>query len=138
MVDKKKPQYNVNTAIRSALRRVWLYSPERREVLAKARVSRGIYRCSECKALVGPKLIQVDHIQKATPLGGIKAPEDWGIFIKNLLFCGIEGQVALCKPCHARKTKDEKTKKKTKRVRISRAKRIQAKRTRRAVHRRDL
>lgn len=95
--------------LRTALRRVWLYSEERKLVLARARVSRGVYRCENdnCSKLVGPKLIQVDHIVPATPLEGIQKPEDWGIFIKRLLYCGMHMLMAICKDCHAIKTKEE-------------------------------
>jgi 5-methylcytosine-specific restriction endonuclease McrA len=120
--------------VRAALRRVWLYLPDRRLVLARCRVSRGVYRCEnpECAKLVGPKLIQVDHIIPATPLEGIKKPEDWGIFIKNLLYCGVNMLMGICKECHAIKTKEEnkqrkeikdvqKKKTKTKRKHVHRA-----------------
>jgi hypothetical protein len=77
--------------------------------------------------------MDVDHIVKATPAGGLNTPDDYGVFIGNLLFCGPEGVLAICKPCHAIKTKEERSetthkkkakkrkKKKTpKRIRISR------------------
>lgn len=119
--------YNIKTEIRSALRRVWLYSPLRRDALKRSKIAWGKYVCPKCLSINGPKLMDVDHIVKATPKGGINEPEDWGIFIKNLLYCGPDGVVALCKPCHAIKTKEErsetKRKTKSKRLRISRTKR---------------
>jgi hypothetical protein len=103
-------KYSINSSIRSALRKLWLYSPYRREAMARARISRGVYMCEnpDCAKIVGPKDIQVDHIVQATPPGGIQKPEDWGIFIKNLLYCGVEGLHVLCKPCHLQKTNEEK------------------------------
>lgn len=94
------------------------YCPNRKLALVTARISRGIYRCQKCAALVGPKMIDIDHVVKVTPKGGLNTGDDYGKFVHNLFFCGIEGLVALCKPCHAIKTKEEKietAKKKTKR-----------------------
>ena len=89
-----------------------MWSPLRREALARARVSRGKYKCETCKELVGPKEIDIDHIQRITPEGGINEPEDWGILIRRLLHCGLEGLVAMCKPCHKLKTAEERNAKK--------------------------
>lgn len=134
--------YNLKSQIRSALRRVWLYSPLRRNALIAARVSRGVYRCKSCKELHGPKEMDVDHIIPATPADGINQPEDWGLFIKNLLYCGDEGVVAICKPCHKKKTQEERNEKKTrlkktkrvKRLRVSRNARTNSRRKKRTVH----
>jgi len=104
---------NINSEIRSALRRVWLYSELRKLAMGKARVSRGVYRCNACKKLFGPKMMDYDHVIKCTPHDGIRVPEDWGIFIKNLLFCGLEGIVGMCKPCHQVKTNLEKNESRT-------------------------
>ncbi len=94
----------------------------RKAVLDRCRVSRGVYKCEnpKCGDLVGPKMIEVDHVTKCTPVGGIKIPEDWGIFIKNLLYMDVLKDLrGLCKPCHGDKTRNEKQeakpKKKTKR-----------------------
>ena len=115
--------YNLKSQIRSALRRVWLYSPMRRDAQARARVSRGIYKCAECESLVGPKNIDVDHVVQATPPEGINKPRDWGVFIERLLYMDpVKGLRCLCKPCHKKKTYEERhgkatVKKKTKKRR---------------------
>lgn len=129
--------YNLKSTIRSALRRVWLYSPMRREAMAKARVFRGVYFCSSCKKHVGPKEIDIDHIIPATPPEGIEKPTDWGIFIERLLYCDPTNLVGVCKPCHKIKTREDRnarTKKAKKKVSKKRhkvrAKRVHANRTR--------
>jgi 5-methylcytosine-specific restriction endonuclease McrA len=101
----KKKKYNLNAKIRSALRQVWRWSPERAEALRLARVQRGKYLCSCCNKLFGPREIQVDHIVSAGSLDDLNA-------YKQRLFCSVEGLNVQCKPCHALKTKLEQTKKK--------------------------
>jgi hypothetical protein len=129
--------YNLKSTIRSALRKVWLYSPLRREALARGRISRGIYKCAICSELQGPKNIDVDHIEAATPPGGINKPEDFGLFIKRLLFIDVTGLRVVCKPCHKIKTYEErygKPKKKTRKTKAAtraRAKRLRPARTKR-------
>lgn len=101
---KKKSPISTKTRLRSAIRKVWLYSALRREVLARARVSRGVYKCEKCFKLVGNKEIEVDHIIPATPPSGLETQEDWGYFIWNLLFITIDRLMALCSECHQIKT----------------------------------
>lgn len=103
----RKPR-NLKTDIRSALRRVWLWSDLRDRAIQRARKGRGIYQCEACSGFMGATGYEVDHRIKATPSAGINGPEDWGKFIGNLLYCGDEGVVVLCKPCHAKKTGRER------------------------------
>jgi 5-methylcytosine-specific restriction endonuclease McrA len=101
----KKPRKPtpVSTQIRSALRRIWMYSSLRRQVLARARKARGIYQCEQCLKFVTNKEIEVDHIVSATPPEGI-IDNDWGPFIKRLLYVPLDGLIALCTTCHEAKT----------------------------------
>ena len=108
---KKKSPVSTKTRLRSAIRKVWMYSALRREVLARAREARGIYRCEKCFKLVGPKEIEVNHKIKATPDQGLHTGTDWGIFIERLLFCTLDGLEALCKECHLKITNMERSKK---------------------------
>lgn len=133
-------KYNLKSTIRSALRRVWLYSPMRRDAMAKARESRGIYRCSKCFKCVGPKEIDIDHVIPATPPQGIENPSDWGTFIERLLYCDPSNLVGVCKPCHKMKTSEERrerkaktTKKKTSKKLIRRTTRVHSRRTRKDI-----
>ena len=101
---KKKSPVSTKTRLRSAIRKVWMYSALRREVLARARVSRGVYKCEKCNKLVDNKNIEVDHINPATPSHGLETQEDWGYFIWNLLFISSDKLMAMCETCHQEKT----------------------------------
>ena len=96
--------------IRSALRKIWLWSPERREAKTRARVSRGVYQCEQCHRQTGPKGVDVDHWHEppgATPGSrNAKLEDTWDEFIRKL-FCPTENLVVLCKICHREKTKKE-------------------------------
>ena len=80
-------------AIRSALRKLWMWSWQRKEAIANSKVARGNYRCSHCGQLFGIKEI---HIHHTIPVGKFI---NWDMFITNL-FCAPDGLEALCEPCH--------------------------------------
>lgn len=114
---KKKPKYNENSAIRSALRRTFSRSPIVREVMQDGRRERQInkkdgtpakrprveFQCSECKGWFMGKDVQVDHKEPVVPITGYT---DWNTFITRL-FCAKENLEILCKPDHKIKTKEE-------------------------------
>lgn len=95
----------LNSRIRSALRRVWMWSGVRTESIRSARVGYGKYACALCKCEVGVKEKKVDHIEPITPLEGIKSMKDWGIVISRLF--DIKNHQVLCGVCHSKKTKAE-------------------------------
>lgn len=101
---KKRPPYNLKSQVRSALRKVWQWSPHRRQALEKARVAYGRYQCAECKAVKGPRDVAVDHIDAC---GGFSDNlMDLGQFAHRLYFNPLQ---VLCKePCHKAKTKRER------------------------------
>jgi 5-methylcytosine-specific restriction endonuclease McrA len=116
---KKKPKYNANSAIRSAVRRTFSRSPMVREVMLKVRRERPWtlkdgsiakkprveYQCSNCQQWHMGKDIQVDHaIPVVDPEVGFV---DWNTFIERL-FCPQENLSVLCKTCHENKTNSEK------------------------------
>jgi 5-methylcytosine-specific restriction endonuclease McrA len=90
----------------------------RREALARARISRGVYRCEECGEKASK--LDVDHIVQVTPETGITSPKDWGIYAQRLLYkdsssmahITVDQLKSLCKPCHLAKTKRERSKRK--------------------------
>ena len=86
----------------AALRRVWLYSEPRRDCLKAAKVSRGLYKCDECKKAHPKKQVQVDHIIEVGKF------ETWDLFMERL-FCDVSNLQILCKACHLIKTNDAKT-----------------------------
>lgn len=116
---KKKPKYNANSAIRSAVRRTFSRSPMVREVLMKVRRERPWYlkdgsiakkprveyQCSKCQQWHMGKDVEVDH---ATPVVDPKTGfVDWNTFIDRL-FCPSENLSVLCSTCHDTKTNSEK------------------------------
>lgn len=110
---KTKPPYNIQTQVRSALRKLWLWSPMRSEAMSKARVSRGLYKCSACKSEVDRHTIKIDHTIPVTPVTGF---DSWDEFI-NRLFCPSSGLKAMCILCHSLKTKEENSQRKKSRSR---------------------
>lgn len=108
MAKKKKP-VSTKTRLRSAIRKIWMYSSIRRDALAVARIERGKYKCSKCSKICGPKEIEIDHITPATHPDGLDTEAQWGYFIWNLLFITVDKLEALCEPCHLEKTNREKT-----------------------------
>lgn len=94
----KKPKvWNQWSKIRSALRKVWLYSPQRREALIKVKNGK-MYWCSTCNKMMPKWAIDVDHI---IPCGSLGSIEDVKGFVDRL----FHGQLQiLCKVCHTLKT----------------------------------
>lgn len=91
-----------------AARKVWRWSPERRQVKNEASCGVhhkcwGCFICGSCA-----KKIQIDHI---VPVG--KAPKGWKGWDKYLtrLFCPASNLQALCIKCHKAKTKSDAKKK---------------------------
>lgn len=119
MAAKKKRKFNQNSAIRSAIRRIFSRSPDVIETLQKVRRERPWYKkdgtqakrprveyqCSECSEWFMGKDVQVDHtVPVIDPVHGF---QDWNIFVDRL-FCDISNLSVLCKPCHKKKTDEEK------------------------------
>lgn len=96
-----KEKRTTTAKIRSALRRLWLYSPERKDALLAAKVDRGQYLCNGCNGIFRAKEVQVDHV---IPIGKF---ENWDLFI-DALFCPSAYLNILCKDCHNKKTEKER------------------------------
>jgi len=106
---KKRKIVPIGTKVRSALRKLWMWSPERRTALSAARIRRGIYRCDGCRGAVTSKFIAVDHRVACVPLSGW---DSWDGFITRL-FCDPSGLQVLCQRCHEQKSCQEKESRKT-------------------------
>lgn len=129
---KKKPKYNKNSQIRSAIRRTFSRSPLVQDVLrsvrsehdqfkkdgtlAKRRAVR--YECAECGKLFMRTQVAVDHIDPVIPLD--KEFTSWDDFVARL-FCTADNLQVLCSykikdkhkhndelSCHHRKTQEER------------------------------
>lgn len=102
----KKKKFNYKSKVIAACRRLWLYSPVRREVQNRAKTSDGYYRCEKCRGLADK--VQIDHIAPAVPLTGW---DNWDGFITRL-FIESDQMQAICERCHNKKTLvEQKTRK---------------------------
>jgi hypothetical protein len=101
---KKKRVYNLQRLIIGALRKIFWYSPLRREALEKAKVDM-LYKCAITKKKFPINEVTVDHIEPVVdPKIGFV---DWNTFISRL-FCEVGNLQVLSKKAHAEKTKREK------------------------------
>lgn len=136
MAKKKKPKYNQNSQIRSAIRRTFSRSPLVQKVidsvrsehdqfkkdgtLAKRKAVR--YECANCGKLFMRKDIAVDHIDPVIPLDSTFS--SWDDFVDRL-FCEEDNLQVLCSytlkrkdefggetSCHYKKTQEEKIERK--------------------------
>jgi 5-methylcytosine-specific restriction endonuclease McrA len=99
------------SVLRSGTRR-W---PPKYETLNEAKTEKKInvktgrlaqhYRCASCLEEFTASNIQVDHI---IPVASIDGFSTWDSFIENL-FCEKDNLQVLCVPCHAIKTKEERS-----------------------------
>ena len=129
---KKKPKYNQNSQIRSAIRRAFSRSPMVQEVLKAARTEQPkynkdgslakkpavFYTCAECKKKFKGTEVAVDHIDPVIPID--ETFTDWNTFVDRL-WCDKENLQVLCSyliknihlhgnipSCHHKKTQEEK------------------------------
>jgi hypothetical protein len=85
----------------SAMRRIWLWSPMRREAVKRAKTEHH-YRCERCKRLTG--VINVDHDPPVVPLTGF---DSWdGIFER--MFVPADKLRILCHDCHTKITQTQR------------------------------
>lgn len=97
---KKSKPYNWDTKIMSAIRKIWRFSPERRQCLADW-TRDGKTLCVACKQWTHPKMITVDHDEPVVPTTGF---DNWDAVIDRMKNNVI---VPLCDQCHKAKTKAE-------------------------------
>lgn len=90
-----------------ALRRASLKWPPRNNVKKKARVRRGVYKCNKCKEEVRVQRIALDHVYPVANADGFST---WDDYIMKM-FAPESGWQVLCKPCHQKKTREERGKK---------------------------
>ena len=116
---KKKPPFNQNSAVRSAIRRVFSRSPIVRETMFKVRRevpkynkdgSRAKkdavqYQCGVCSTWTKSTAISVDHIEPVISVDD--GFQDWNTFISRV-FCPITNLQVICDDCHQKKTNKER------------------------------
>lgn len=84
--------------IMSALRRIWLYSPQRKEAKNRNKTHDGFFRCDKCKHLV--EEVAIDHEPSVVPLNGFDSYQG----VIERMFCDSDKLQVLCNPCHSAKT----------------------------------
>jgi 5-methylcytosine-specific restriction endonuclease McrA len=94
----KRLEYTPNSAIKAALRALWLRSRER-----AAAIKRDEYTCSRCgakqsKAKGREVLVEVHHKE------GVMNWNEIYRVIRQYLLCGPENMETLCKDCHKMET----------------------------------
>jgi 5-methylcytosine-specific restriction endonuclease McrA len=97
----KKKKFNYKSKVISACRRLWLYSPVRRDVINRCKTLDGYFRCENCNGLTDK--VQVDHTDPAVPTTGW---DSWDGFIVRL-FTEAENMKGICERCHNKKTLSE-------------------------------
>lgn len=104
--------------ITSALRSGFTRYPPKFEVLKNAFVAKKVnkktgrvaahYKCCQCKKQFVAADVQVDHTDPVVdPAVGFV---DWDTYIERL-YCAADNLQLLCKPCHKKKTAEERKKK---------------------------
>lgn len=96
--------------VKATLRKASYRWPWRNLVAGRARISRGLYECNNCKKVVRNKDKKIDHIHPVVNVR--KGFVGWNTFSKRL-FCKSEGFQVLCDPCHKIKTDKENIERKT-------------------------
>lgn len=64
------------------------------------------FQCAKCKKWKPQKEVSVDHV---VPAGSLRSFADLASFAERL-FCEIDNLQVLCKPCHDKKTLEDKKK----------------------------
>lgn len=96
---KKKPK--LHSQIRSALRKIFMWSEPRQEAFKKSNKI-----CTICKTQFKGKELQVDHIESVGPTPGSRnaGPDTtWDLFITRM-FCDADKLQVVCINCHNNKT----------------------------------
>jgi len=92
-------KYNLKTRITSALRKIWLYSPMRREAVKRGKLNGSKCEMPNCGKY--QEKLEVDHFNPCALIAGWDG--NWSAYIDRL-FCDSELLLNLCTSCHTAKT----------------------------------
>lgn len=105
---KRKRTWNLKFIIISALRKIFFYSPLRKEALERAK-SGSLYKSAGNRKRYPINEVTVDHIDPV--VDPAKGFENWDTFISRL-FCPVENLQVLSKKEHNAKTQKERKERK--------------------------
>jgi hypothetical protein len=111
--DLKVPEKQIISAIRGAIRKVWMRFPSKLHFLQTRAIldtnpdtrTKWLYRCEKCRGLFKQTDVNVDHRQGENPCAKL---EDVASYAQALLGVGPEDLQLLCLECHANKTHAER------------------------------
>lgn len=99
-MSKKAPKpYDWDQKTISALRKVWRFSPERRNALDLAKVDTKTVQCNACGTIIDKRMAVVDHVEPVVPVTGF---DSWDGYISRLKSPRLQ---VLCEGCHGTITK---------------------------------
>jgi hypothetical protein len=90
---KKPARWNQKDKLVAAIRKVWRYSPMRKEALERTKVGVKANRCENCEEIFNIKLVEVHHTKS---MHGWKTYDE---LIDKMLCHSTELKV-LCERCH--------------------------------------
>ena len=103
---KKAKKFNPKTRLMNAMRRLWFYSPHRREAVKRCKDGER-YRCERCRRLTDK--VQIDHFP---PVVLVTGWDSWdGVYSRMFVDPNI-GLRGLCKDCHDKVTTEQNTERK--------------------------
>ncbi len=111
--DLKVPEKQIISAIRGAIRKVWMRFPSKLHFLQTRAIldtdpntrTKWLYRCEKCQGLFKQADVQVDHKRGENPCSKL---EDVASYAQALLGVGPDDLSLLCVDCHANKTHAER------------------------------
>lgn len=89
-------KYNLKSKITSSLRKLWFYSPARRECVKRAKDNGN--KCERCN--ITQEKLEIDH---KVAVANVKGWDGWDNYIERL-FVDANGLTALCTYCHKSRT----------------------------------
>lgn len=109
----KMREKDIVTAVRGAIRRVWMKWPAKLHYLLSRQIpdddpatrTKWLYRCEKCEGLFKAADVEIDHKKGENPCTTLEEIADYAV---ALLGVGAEDIQLLCKSCHLIKTYQER------------------------------
>lgn len=96
--------WNLKTYIVASLRKIFRFSPLRREALARAKNKKGLFKCAITNKALPIDQVTVDHKDPVVDVK--KGFTTWDEFI-NRLFCDPSNLQVISRAVHKKKTQEE-------------------------------